>query len=187
MNTSGKPVAPVLLSAPPFSHKVSVASVPRTGQHIVLNAPPEICEKIARELDLPSLARLEARFLIVPSRSGIYAVTGVVKASLEQRCIVSLDAFPMEIDEKVDLRFAESDKLDRPVKTEVERSLDDVDPPEPIFDGVLDFGALAVESVALELDPFPRKPGVEMLVQPESERPQSPFAVLAALKKPPSP
>jgi uncharacterized metal-binding protein YceD (DUF177 family) len=174
-----------IASPPPLSHRLLVDSVPRMGQHVVLKVSDTILEKIAEELDLPSVKRMEANFLIVPSRSGITRITGEVKASVEQVCVVSMEAFPFEIQERVDLRYMDADKLERPVKAEVERSLDDEDPPEPIYDGVIDLGALAVEFIALALEPFPRKSGVELPVQTDSGRLESPFAVLAALKKSP--
>jgi uncharacterized metal-binding protein YceD (DUF177 family) len=170
---------------PLLSHRIAIASVPRMGQHVVLKVSQAILEQIAVQLELPSVSKLEASFLVVPSRSGITRVTGEVKASVEQLCVVSLEAFPFEIHEKVDLRYMEADKLERPVKAEVERSLEDEDPPEPIFDGVIDLGELAVEFVAVALEPFPRKPGMELPAQSDSSKLLSPFAVLAALKKSP--
>lgn len=62
-------------------------------------------------------------------------------------------------------------------------SLEEDDPPDPIIDGRLDFGALAAEFMALGLDPYPRKPGVSF--QPVEEDPEpddSPFADLARLR-----
>ncbi|MGB7247021.1 MAG: DUF177 domain-containing protein, partial [Methylovirgula sp.] len=35
------------------------------------------------------------------------------------------------------------------------------DPPDAIVDGMIDVGALAAEFLALGLDPYPKKPGVE--------------------------
>ncbi len=35
------------------------------------------------------------------------------------------------------------------------------DPPDPIVNGRIDLGQLAAEFLALGLDPYPRKPGVE--------------------------
>ena len=46
----------------------------------------------------------------------------------------------------------------------------------------LDLGAYLVEHLALEIDPFPRKPGVEW-EPPPAETPASPFAVLQQLKR----
>ena len=55
------------------------------------------------------------------------------------------------------------------------------DPPDQLDGDEVDVGAYLVEHLALEVDPFPRKPGVEFEPQtPES--PASPFAVLQALK-----
>ena len=48
-------------------------------------------------------------------------------------------------------------------------------------DGEIDLGQYVVEHLALELDPFPRKPGAEF-VQPPEPAEISPFAVLKALK-----
>jgi uncharacterized metal-binding protein YceD (DUF177 family) len=172
---------------PPLSHKISIASLPRMGQRIVIKTSELIRKQIADQLELPSIQMLEAQFHIVPSRSGLVRVTGEVKAKLEQVCIVSLEAFPFEINETVDLRFVEADKLEKPTKAEIERTLEDEDPPDPIYDGAIELGELAVEFVALALEPFPRKPGVELPVQTNSTREESPFAVLAALKKSSSP
>jgi uncharacterized metal-binding protein YceD (DUF177 family) len=45
----------------------------------------------------------------------------------------------------------------------------------------VDIAGYLVEHLALELDPYPRKPGVEWEAPPE-EREASPFAVLQKLK-----
>jgi uncharacterized metal-binding protein YceD (DUF177 family) len=55
------------------------------------------------------------------------------------------------------------------------------DPPDVLEDDVIDVAAYLVEHLALEIDPFPRKPGAEFEPPPE-ERPTSPFAVLQGLK-----
>jgi uncharacterized metal-binding protein YceD (DUF177 family) len=168
-----------------LSHRLIVDSLPRTGQHVVLRVSEDDLLKISQELDIPSVSKIEANFLAVPSKSGITRITGDVKARVEQVCVVSLEAFPTEIHERVDLKFMDADKLERPTKAEVERSLEEEDPPEPIYNGVIDLGALAVEFIAIALDPFPRKPGVELPVSLDPEKTTSPFAVLAALKKSP--
>jgi uncharacterized metal-binding protein YceD (DUF177 family) len=60
-------------------------------------------------------------------------------------------------------------------------TLEDDDPPDEIEGGVVDLGAYVVEHLALALDPFPRKPGVEFEA-PAQESEPSPFAALARLK-----
>jgi uncharacterized metal-binding protein YceD (DUF177 family) len=59
------------------------------------------------------------------------------------------------------------------------------DPPDPIIAGRIDLGALVTEFLALSLDPYPRKPGVEFEdapTAPDDRLEESPFAKLAALK-----
>ena len=63
------------------------------------------------------------------------------------------------------------------------------EPPDPIFNGQIDLGVLASEQLALALDPYPRKEGVEFaadLVQVDDIAEVSPFAALAKLKKGPA-
>ena len=165
-----------------FIHRLTVASVPRTGQNVVLKASTTHCAQIAIDLGIPSIARLDAHFTVTPSRSGVFSVTGVVSADLEQLCVVSLEPFQMAVSETVDLRYQDEAKLAAPGKKEVERTLDEEDPPEPIIGGIIDLGALAVEFVALALDAFPRKPGVAFASDAEGGKSDNPFAVLAKLK-----
>jgi uncharacterized metal-binding protein YceD (DUF177 family) len=165
-----------------FVHRLAVASVPRTGQNVVLKASIAHLAQIAVDLGIPSMARLEAHFVITPSRSGVFSVKGTVNADLEQLCIISLEPFHTGVSETVDLRYIDEDKLAAPGKKEVERTLEEEDPPEPITGGIIDLGALAVEFVALALDAFPRKPGVTFASESEGGKSENPFAVLARLK-----
>jgi hypothetical protein len=64
----------------------------------------------------------------------------------------------------------------------VEIDLDADDPPDVLESENLDIGAYVVEQLALEIDPFPRKPGVEFEA-PEGPAISSPFDALRALKR----
>jgi uncharacterized metal-binding protein YceD (DUF177 family) len=64
------------------------------------------------------------------------------------------------------------------------------DEPDIVNGGAIDLGELAAEELALNLDPYPRKPGAELAaelgsVQPENEQRSgdSPFAALRKLVK----
>jgi uncharacterized metal-binding protein YceD (DUF177 family) len=173
-----------MIDAQPFSHTIPAASVPRTGQTNVLKVSPAQREAIAAFLDLPLVESLDATVTITPARGGSFHVTGEIKASVHQLCGISLEPFPTAIHEQIDARFAPDDRLESIVKKEVERTLEDEDPPEPLTNGMIDIGALAVEALALGLDPYPRKPGIEAAVLGDNDVSESPFAVLAALKKP---
>jgi hypothetical protein len=56
------------------------------------------------------------------------------------------------------------------------------EPPDEIVNGQVDLGALTAEFLALGLDPYPRKPGVDFNFEDGSAKPDSPFAALGRLK-----
>jgi uncharacterized metal-binding protein YceD (DUF177 family) len=176
-----------MIDAVPFTHSIPAASVPRTGQTNVLKVSPAQREAIAAFLDIPSVESLDATVTIMPARGGSFHVTGAVTAKVHQLCGISLEPFPTAIHEQIDARFAPQDRLESVVKKEIERTLEDEDPPEPLTNGMIDIGALAVEALALGLDPYPRKPGIETPVLGDNDVSESPFAALAALKKPSGP
>jgi uncharacterized metal-binding protein YceD (DUF177 family) len=169
----------------PFSRDVIAASVPRTGQTAILKPSADELTAIATFLDLPAVDSLQAKITVTPARGRSFHVTGDLEAMVHQRCVVSLEPFPSVIRESIDVRFAPQDKLPPAAKAEVERLLTDEDPPEPLTDGLINIGQLAVEALALGLDAFPRKPGVETPLFGDKNVRESPFAALAALKKPP--
>jgi uncharacterized metal-binding protein YceD (DUF177 family) len=175
----------VVQSVPhPFSHPLVVASLPRMGQRVKFSASAEQLVAIADLLKIPSVESLEVFFLAEHARHGSFRITGEVKAELHQMCVVTLEAFQCSTDEAVDVRFAPQEKLAPVTKSEIERALDDEEPPELLLDGTIDLGALAVEYVAISLDPYPRKPGVAFSKTDNGDKPESPFAALLALKKP---
>ena len=122
------------------------------------------------------------RFLIKKSGKGV-RVTGDVSAEVTRVCVVTLESFPVEIEEAVDVRFAPVVE-ERPGRAELEVTLEDLDEPDPLIDGMIDLGALAAEFMALALDPYPRKPGVEFAPPPDDEPQPSPFDALGGLAKP---
>ena len=52
-----------------------------------------------------------------------------------------------------------------------------LDAPDPIINGEIEWGGLMVEFLALALDPYPRKPGVEFQFEAQGEA-EHPFAAL---------
>jgi hypothetical protein len=60
--------------------------------------------------------------------------------------------------------------------------LHEYEPPDEIVNGHIDLGALTAEFLALGLDPYPRKPGVDFDYKGD-DKPDSPFAALAKLKR----
>jgi Uncharacterized ACR, COG1399. len=108
-----------------------------------------------------------------------------VRAEVEQACVVTLDPVPESIREVVDLRFLPESEIE-PVDEEVEIDVDAEDPPEPIVGATVDLGVLTTEFIAVGLDPYPRKQGVEFepFIEDDGseDEAESPFARLSALK-----
>ena len=165
----------------PFSETVRLNEI-GAGLQRTLEPDAAIRARIARALDLASLDAFTADLNLGPNPdhgAGGWRLTGRVKASAVQTCGITLEPLPVEIDERfvVDLveqapEIPEDEEFEIGVETDI---------PDTIEDGRIDLGQYAVEQLALTLDPFPRKPGVEF-VQPEEPKEISPFAVLKQFK-----
>ncbi|HRE22066.1 MAG TPA: DUF177 domain-containing protein [Rhabdaerophilum sp.] len=167
--------------APAYSHPVAVATL--HGENHLRLVPDEAARKaIARALGLHAVDRLEARLAISHAQSGLVSVEGELEADVQPLCVVTLDAFPQAIREPVSLRLAPTDLVERMTKRAEEEENEDFEPPDTIDNGVIDFGALAVEFLALALDPYPRRPGAEFKGTDPLEPKPSPFEALKALK-----
>jgi hypothetical protein len=170
----------------PFSETVRLNEI-GAGLQRTLTPDAAIRARIARSLDLASLDAFEAELALAPNPdlgsnlgTGGWKLTGWVKASAVQTCGITLEPLPVEIDERFAVDLVEQAPELSEDDDEVEIGVDD-DMPDVIEDGRIDLGQYAVEQLALTLDPFPRKPGVEF-VQPEEPKEISPFAVLKAFK-----
>jgi hypothetical protein len=171
--------------APEFSRLLQVERIPAAGTEEVIEASPEEREALARRFDVPAILSLVARVKAVPWRRGGVEVRGEVEAEVEQVSVVSLESFTSRVSEPLVRYFqAENAPGHRPGVLSVE-SLEDE--PDVISAGAIDLGELAAETLALALDPYPRKPGEVFAQKGEDtaeDRPESPFGVLSRLKRP---
>ena len=172
----------------PWHVPVSLGEIPETGLHRQIEADEASRAAIAKLAGLQGLSMLRAAFDLKPSGDQIH-VTGQVRATVEQTCVVTLEPMENAIDEPVDIMFLENPPVQaahEPAGEEHENL--EIDPPEPILGGAIDLGALATEFMILALDPYPRKPGAvfESLIAPDDPA-DHPFAGLAALKEGHSP
>ncbi len=176
----------------PLSHPLRVESIKPRGSHLEIAPAGEALARVAKALDLPSIEGLRARFEL--SRNGERVkLEGEIAAELHQICIVTLDPFPVSLKVPVKLDFApeaevaaaiaRQESRDDKGEIDLEILLNEEDPPEAIVDGTIDLGAITVEFLALALDPYPRKPGAEFDPGLAGTPDESPFAVLAKLKR----
>ena len=161
----------------PLSESIRLNEIGK-GLDRTLEPDAAVRTRIARSLDLASLDAFVAELSVRPADNAGYRLTGRVRASAVQTSGITLEPLPVEIDQRFSVDLVET--LDAPEEDEIEVSVDD-DAPDLIEDGRIDLGQYAVEQLALNLDPFPRKPGAEF-VQPEEPAEISPFAVLKQFK-----
>lgn len=171
---------------PEFSRPIRVDHIPAAGMRLDVEAKPQERIALAERFDLPSIDLLKAEVHLKPmAGGGLVRLDAIITAKVVQSCVVSLEPIPAELREEFSLSFGAP--MPEEVGTEIELSLEDEDPPEPIIDGVIDVGEAVAEHLSLALDPFPRKAGIafeggEEPTPAEVKRP-SPFAVLAQLHK----
>ncbi|MCW3473950.1 YceD family protein [Limobrevibacterium gyesilva] len=161
---------------PPELHRpLSVDRVTASGLEAVVEASDSERAALARRLGIPDVLALTCRFRLTPSQGGVVMAEGVLRGRLVRVCVVSLDAFEADVEERFRVRFVpagtESDDLDPESDDEIGYS-----------GSVIDLGEAAAEQLALGLDPYPRKPDADL---PEAARAQdeSPFAALARLRR----
>lgn len=180
---------------PPFSRPYEVAQAESVARTVKLEPTEAERVALAKEMGVVAIGALKAQLVITAAARGQFIVTGWVKGKVTQTCVVSLEPFETEVDEEVEVTFAPPEEVERLESAYAERreedptGLDRPEPPDAIDNGRIDLGVIAGEFLALGLDPYPRKPGVEFALPPEltpsEDEKESPFAALAKLKKGP--
>jgi uncharacterized metal-binding protein YceD (DUF177 family) len=138
--------------------------------------------KIAKDLGLAALPALSASLTLKGWMDGA-EITGRFDAVVEQVCAISLDNFEQPLAGEIEVRVVPAGSAQAPEPTggEVDYDPDAPDPPDILEGETIDLAAYVIEHLALEIDPFARKSGVEFDFTSEPE-PESPFAVLRNLK-----
>jgi hypothetical protein len=114
---------------------------------------------------LQAVGSFEAEFLVRSWKRDGVRIEGTVSADVTQTCIVTLEPLPAHVESPVSTIFVpEGSPLARADyeggEIVVDAEAEDI--PETFTGGRIDAGALAEEFFALALDPYPRKPGVEL-------------------------
>lgn len=172
-------------NGPAWSRIVRLSEVGRLDGPVVL-APDEAARaRIAKALDLAELPVLEGELRLIQWLDGV-EIQGRWDAKVVYRCGLTLEPFDADLEGRFTIRAVPSDSplavaADNDEGGDVELNLESEDPPDVLDGDDIDVGAYLVEHLALELDPFPRKPGA-VFELPAPEEPESPFAVLRRLR-----
>ena len=156
-----------------------------------ISAEPAEREVLSQRLGLVSLDRLtaEARIRQLGSGPRVRARVNLI-ADVVQSCVVTLEPFATRIVDTFELDFdprvgtlAEAQESGATGGCEVLIGLDDEEMPEPLRDGSIDLGEAVAAHLALVLEPYPKKSGVEFSGYDDDEGArETPFAVLARLQ-----
>lgn len=175
----------------PFSYKVKVGHISANPVTVKLEADERERTGLARLWKVQSVQRLESELQIARWKKDGVRIRGRVEADIVQACVVTLEPVESTIVEDVDRIFVpEGSRLARLVLDErgemvLDPEGDDV--PDAFSGDTIDAGEAVCEAVALAIDPYPRKPGVEFSGHVEStaaeDQKPSPFAALKDWKK----
>ena len=168
----------------PWSAAVRLDEIGETGRHVELEASETTRAALAKPAGVDAVERAIATFdLTRLGRDGL-RVSGSVRATVRQTCVVTLEPLVNEIEEAIDLEFVPAINVaGASPDTEVELT-QTAEEREPLVDGTIDLGGLATEFLILGIDPYPRKSGAAFEVpRGASDEASHPFAALAALKK----
>lgn len=170
-------------STPEFSFPVGVAQLPPQGRAYKIVAKAADRARVAERLGLRDLPRLEVDMIVAPAGADV-RVTGTLSADVVQDCVVTLEPVAGKIHETFSVLY--SQHPDEPPEDLDLAAAEEA--PELLLGEDIDLGEVAVEQLALLIDPYPRLPGAVFkgpvegpAVPPEAK--VSPFAILAKLKK----
>ncbi|MFN7102923.1 MAG: YceD family protein [Pseudorhizobium sp.] len=176
----------------PLSYRVRVGHVSANPITVKIEAAPDELERLAETWKVLAVRSLKSEIQIARWKKDGVLIKGRVQAEIEQACVVTLEPVPAKIDETFEQIFLpEGSKLARVMLSDTAEMVLDPDGPDlpEVFVGdTIDAGEVIAEAVALAIEPYPRKKGIEFEEHIEGDasgpaaRP-SPFAVLKDWKK----
>lgn len=136
-------------------------NLPAAGRPFRINASPEECREIAQRFELLAVDSLAAEGALFAEADGQRVrLEGRLIADVVQTCVVSLDPVPAHIDVPFQRLYGWDAGGEREEEADEELlDLDDELPVERLAADIIDVGEATAEQLALELDPYPRKPG----------------------------
>lgn len=149
----------------------------------VITATPAECKALAERFEVRELENVKATINIRRVAGGTAVkLDGDIEADVVQSCVISLADVHDHIKAHFETFFTENAE---DVTDDIEFSPDDDDPPEMVQNGQIDLGEVVAQYLSLEIDPYPKAPGVSLPAQHTeagAEVKNNPFAVLGALK-----
>jgi uncharacterized metal-binding protein YceD (DUF177 family) len=124
-----------------------------------ITAEPGERAALARFLGVDAVERLTLAGFVSPKGKGGWRVRGRLVAQIVQTCVVTLEPVRSRIDEEIERSYIPESFIRR--QPEIVLLPDEEDAPDPFIDSI-DPAQLAVESLALLIDPYPRREGATL-------------------------
>ena len=165
----------------PWSERLRLSELAHGPLSRRLDADEAARGRIARALDLDALDHLSADLKAERWLDGV-RLSGAWRARVRQTCGVTLEPLENELRGEFEVRAVPEGSAAAPGEAgEATLDVQAEDPPDVLAEDSIDVAAYVVEHLALEVDPYPRKPGAEF-EPPAGEAELSPFAVLKTLR-----
>lgn len=165
----------------PWPCEIPLAQVDRGAVNLRLEPSAAQRKAIAKQLGLVSLEALSAEVYLASWLDGA-SISGLLRARVVQTCSATADDFETPVDARFALKVLPANSQNAPQEEfgDLGADPDGDDPPDVLESETIDVSGYVVEHLALELDPFPRKPGA-VFVQPPEPTEISPFSALKGL------
>ena len=153
---------------------VRIDRIGPSGLTLMVVASPAESVALARRMQISGVVSLECDFRLRAAPNDAFAAAGHLRARVVQTCVVTLEDFEADLEEKFTLRFVRAGTEAETIDLESDDEL-------PYEGDAIDLGEAAAEQLALSLDPYPRAPGAE-LPSEASDEDDNPFSALKGLQ-----
>ena len=144
-----------------FSRPVSLQSIGDSGAAIRIEADAAERARLSERFGLLGLDSLSAVLHLTAEEGGtLFRLEGTMAAEVIQACSVTLKPLKSRIEGPLERHYTTAEERESEPAGE-DFDIDAEEPPEQIIGGKIDLGEAVAEQLALELPPFPRKPGID--------------------------
>lgn len=157
-----------VLLTPEWTCLFDTEKVERTPYTLTIEPTQDEKLAIAKRLGLEALDELTVKLVLQRNPGNmVIHIHGLLSATVSQKCVVTLEPMKEKIETEFEAWYADASQAVSFTRAKRERELekdniekpvlDESEDPEPIVNGNIDLGELAVQHLSLNLNPYPRK------------------------------
>ncbi|MCE7795143.1 DUF177 domain-containing protein [Sphingobium sufflavum] len=166
-----------MTDAPEFSRPIRIDQIGSDARPQSIAADEGERLALSRRFRLRAIPRLEADYRLVPDNGG-WLATGTLRAAAIQACAATSRDVPEEIDAAFTIRFVREADIS---EEEIELSEEDCDI-MPLDNDRIDMGEAVAQTLALNLDPYPRSPDADTVLRQMGVKQEGESGALSGLK-----